>query len=98
MECIDLSIYLLLAFGGSILAANFASWKMEKNIRPEIQKDIGKIAKWKLLLGDVFYPSSILTKQGIYWRRLSVIFFICIVLSGVSIPYFNNQEWVCKFK
>ena len=97
MDCVDLKIPIILFFGISIVAANFASSKMEKGIKSEVKEKLGIIPKWKLMLGDVFLPSDILTEKGILWRKLSILFFMCIVLSGASVPFFQSQEWVCRF-
>ena len=97
MDCIDLKIPIILVFGISIVAANIAGSKMEKEIKPEAKEKLGMIPKWKLIFGDVFLPSDILTERGILWRKLSILFFVCVVLSGAAVPFSQSQEWVCNF-
>ena len=97
MDCIDLKLAIFLVFGISLVAANVASSKMERNIKPEIMGQIGKVPKWKLIFGDVFLPSGILTETGMLWRRLAILFFVCVVLSGAAVPFSQTQEWICEF-
>jgi hypothetical protein len=96
-DCINLLPITLGVFALLIFASNYASWKMTKNISPEYKENMSSISKWKLLFGDVTLPREVLTTRGLLWRKASIIFFLCLVLTGFSFPYFNNQGWFCGF-
>jgi type II secretory pathway component PulL len=85
MNCTALEQFILMGFVLSLVAANIASWRVEKSAVLEGYKG----PKWKLLLGDVALPKSVLTDAGKRWRKASIILFVLLVFFGISIGVSN---------
>lgn len=91
MNCTTLEQIVFAAFVISLLAANVASWRMQKLAKLDGYKG----PKWKLLLGDVAPPTSVLSGKGVVWRRVSIISFIVLLFSGFAIGVLNSQGSQC---
>lgn len=92
MEIFDADTIPFFMFCISIGAANLSCWNMVKHIRQEVRTRIDKLSTWNLLLGNTVLPAEALTTRGQYWRKLSIGFFFCAVISGASVLYFSYQE------
>jgi hypothetical protein len=51
--------------------------------------------QWKLLLGDVALPKSVLSGTGLYWRKASIVTFVLTLLFGITIGVFNYYGSQC---
>ena len=91
MECTFEELFFFFGFFLSIIVANFASWKMEKNITAPLEE----ISKWKLLLGDIALPKDVLTPDGKRWRIASIISFCILVAFGIIFAVVNNRNGSC---
>lgn len=98
MNCVEIDFYLILAFGGCIFLANFSHWRMKKNLTVKEEKMDHEMTVWQKIISDISFPSNFLTDRGILWKRLSVIFFAGICISGIAFPVLNAQDWVCPLK
>ena len=75
----------------SLLAANVASWRMQRLAKFEGYEG----SQWKLLLGDVALPKSVLSGKGLVWRKASITLFVVLLLSGITIGVLNSQGSQC---
>lgn len=93
MECTDIEMPLFISFAILIIAANVASWRMQKNTL----ESIGKAPYWKLLLGDVFLGAEFLNQRGLQWRKASVILFCFLIAWGAVYLYLFNEPGICPY-
>ena len=90
MNCTVFEHLLFLGFAISIVAANIASWRMQKFAKLSGYRG----PQWKLLLGDVALPASTLSGNGILWRKASIGFFISLLVfsAGIAVLKFNGSQ------
>ena len=91
MNCTAFEQIALVTFVISMLGANLASWRMQKLAKLDGYEG----PQWKLLLGDVALPKSVLFGKGLVWRKASIVLFVLLVLSGITIGILNSQESQC---
>jgi len=91
MKCTLIEYIVFFGFALSLLAVNFSSWRMQKLAKLEGYEG----SRWKLLLGDVALPKSVLTGSGLVWRNTSIIFFVLLVLFGITIGVLNSNSSQC---
>lgn len=91
MNCTGFEQVVFIVFVISLLAANFASWRMQKLAKLNGYEG----PQWKLLLGDVALPKSVLSEKGVAWRKASIVLFVFLVASGVAIGFLNSQGSQC---
>ena len=91
MECSFFEYFLLATFAISIVLTNFASWRMQKCA--DVDGYTGP--KWKLYFGDLYLPNSVLSTRGQMWNKLSVIFFIILLMSAAGIGFENFNGSLC---
>jgi len=75
----------------SLFATNLASWRMQKLAKLNGYEG----PQWKLLLCDVALPQSVLSGSGLKWRKASIIFFVLLVLFGITIGVLNSHGSQC---
>ena len=91
MNCSVYEPIALGAFAIFMLASNMACWRTQKLAK--LDGYAGPL--WKLLLGDVALPKSVLSDKGLAWRKASIVFFILLVASGVALGFLNLHESQC---
>ena len=91
MNCTLLEPIVSAGFILSLFAANFASWRMQKLAKLDGYEG----SQLKLLLGDVALPQSVLSGSGLKWRKASVVFFVLLVLFGITIGVLNSNGSQC---
>ena len=91
MNCTLIEYIVFLCFALSLLGVNLSSWRMQKVARVEGYEG----PQWKLLLGDVALPKSVLTGSGLLWRKASIVFFVLLVLLGITIGVLNSNGSQC---
>ena len=91
MNCTAFEQIVFAVFVVSILAANLASWRMQKLAKLEGYEG----SQWKLLLGDLALPKTVLSSKGLFWRKASIALFFVLVVSGIAIGVLNSQGSLC---
>ena len=91
MNCTLFEQIVSVGFILSLFVANFASWRMHKLAKLDGYEG----PQWKLLLGDVALPQSVLSDSGLKWRKASIVFFVLLVLFGITIGGLNSHGSQC---
>ena len=89
--CTDIELIILITFAISLIAGNLASSRMQKFAKLDGYDG----PQWKLLLGDVSLPNSVLSDKGKFWRKVSITLFICLVISALTIGILNTEGSQC---